>query len=66
MFESRMLRKVFGSMEEVVMGDWRKVHNVERHEYCASPTVIFGDQIWKNEMGGNCGTYGETQSTETT
>jgi hypothetical protein len=56
MFKSRMLRKMFGPTEEVVMGDWRKVHNVELHEYYAPPT----DQIQKDEMCGEYGTYGET------
>ena len=41
MFDSRMLRKVFGPIEEVVMGDWRKLHNVELHELYASPTIIW-------------------------
>jgi hypothetical protein len=30
-FESRMLRRIFGQKRDKVKGDWRKLHNEELH-----------------------------------
>jgi hypothetical protein len=31
-FENRVLRRIFGSKRDVVMGGWRKLHNEELHD----------------------------------
>jgi len=35
-FENRVLRRIFGPKREEVTGDWRKMHNEELHNLCAS------------------------------
>jgi hypothetical protein len=38
---SRLLRRIFGPEgDEVVTGDWRKVHNEELHNMYSSPNII--------------------------
>jgi hypothetical protein len=39
-FESRMLRRIFGPKKDEVTGDWRKLHNQELHNLYSSPTII--------------------------
>ena len=58
-FESRVLRKIFGPRRGEVTGEWRRLHNevlndlfVLLTQYCA------GDKIEKNEMGWAYGAYG--------
>jgi hypothetical protein len=38
-FESRVLRKIFGPKRDEVTGEWRKLHNEELHDLYCSPTV---------------------------
>jgi hypothetical protein len=38
-FENRVLRRIFGSREEVARG-WRKLHNEELHNLYPSPNII--------------------------
>jgi hypothetical protein len=62
MFESRMLQKVFGAMEEVIMGDWRNLHNVELHEYYASPTIIWVTRSRRMRWVGNVAHMGKPEA----
>jgi hypothetical protein len=34
-FEDRVLRRIFGPM-----GEWRKLHNEELHDFYSSPSII--------------------------
>jgi hypothetical protein len=40
MFENRVLRRIFGPKREEVAGGWRRLHNEELHNYCASSNII--------------------------
>jgi len=62
MFDSRMHRKVFGPMEEVVMGDWRKLHNVKLHELYASPTIIWVTGSGRMRWVGNVPHMGKPEA----
>jgi hypothetical protein len=39
-FENRALRRIFGPKRHEVIGDWRKLHNEELHNFYSSPNVI--------------------------
>jgi hypothetical protein len=39
-FENRVPRRIFGPKRHEVKGDWRKLHNGERHNFYSSPTAI--------------------------
>jgi hypothetical protein len=39
-FENRVLRRTFVPEREKVAGGWRRLHNKELHNICASPNII--------------------------
>jgi hypothetical protein len=39
-FESRVLRRIFGTKRDGVTGGWRKLHNEELHNLYSSPSII--------------------------
>jgi hypothetical protein len=39
-FESRVLRRIFGPKRDDVTGEWRKQHNEELHNLYSSPNII--------------------------
>jgi hypothetical protein len=39
-FENRVLRRIFGSKRDDVMGEWRKLHNEEFHDLYSSISII--------------------------
>jgi hypothetical protein len=39
-FENRVLRRIFGSKRDEVMGEWRKLHSEELHNLYSSPDII--------------------------
>jgi hypothetical protein len=47
--ENRVLRRVFGSKNDEVTGEWRKLHN-EELMICTPHQIHSGDQIEKNEL----------------
>jgi hypothetical protein len=38
--ENRVLRTIFGHKREEVAGGWRRLHNEELHNLCASPDIV--------------------------
>jgi hypothetical protein len=51
-FESMVLRRIFGPRRDEVTVEWRRLHNEELNDLYSSP------KIEKNEMGWACGAYG--------
>jgi hypothetical protein len=39
-FENMVLRRIFGPKRDELMGDWRKLHNKELHNFYSSPNII--------------------------
>ena len=39
-FESRVLRRVFGSKRDDITGEWRKLHNEELNDLFCSPNTL--------------------------
>jgi hypothetical protein len=39
-FESRVLRRIFGPRRDEVTGEWRKLHNEELHDLYSSSSII--------------------------
>jgi hypothetical protein len=39
-FESRVLRRIFGPKSDEVTGEWRKLHNEELRDMYSSPSTI--------------------------
>jgi hypothetical protein len=39
-FESRVLRRVFGPRRDEVTGEWRKLHNEELNELYSLPNIV--------------------------
>jgi hypothetical protein len=39
-FESRVLRRIFGPKREEVTGEWRNLHNEELHNLYSAPNII--------------------------
>jgi len=48
-FESRVLRRIFGPKRDEVTGEWRKLHNEELHDLYSSNIIRV--TIKKSEMG---------------
>jgi hypothetical protein len=40
MFENRVLKRIFGSKKDEVIGGWRKLHNEELRKKYSSPSII--------------------------
>jgi hypothetical protein len=40
LFESGVLRRIFGPMRDEVTGEWRKLHSEELHNLYSSPNII--------------------------
>jgi len=53
-FESRLLRGIYGPKRDEVTGEWGKVHNEELNDLYCSPNIV----RVKNEIGGTCSAYG--------
>jgi hypothetical protein len=38
-FESRVLRRIFGAKRDEVTGEWRKLHNEQLYDLYSSPNI---------------------------
>jgi hypothetical protein len=58
-FESRMLRKIFGPKRDELMGGWRKVYNEELHDLYSSPSIIRIIKSRRKKWAGHVARIGE-------
>jgi hypothetical protein len=56
-FENRVLRRIYGSTGDELIGGWRKLCNEELHNLYASPNII--RMIKSRGMRWRCSTHGE-------
>jgi hypothetical protein len=64
-FESRVLRRIFGPKRVEVTGEWSKLHNVELNDLYCSPIIVrvfkWRRMIWAGHIecvGEGRGLYG--------
>jgi hypothetical protein len=50
-----VLRRILGPKREDVTGDWRKPHNEELHNVCASPNIIMVIKSRRMRWAGHVG-----------
>jgi hypothetical protein len=52
-----ILRRIFGSKRDKVIGEWRTLHNEELYVLYPSSDVALSNKIKSNETGRACSTY---------
>jgi hypothetical protein len=52
-FESRVLRRIFGPKRDEVTGGWRKLHNEDLHDLYSSPSIIRMIKSKRMKWAGN-------------
>jgi hypothetical protein len=57
-FENRVLRRIFRTRRDEVMGDWRKLHNEELHNLYSSPNIIRMIKSRTMRLAGHVATMG--------
>jgi hypothetical protein len=46
-FKNSVLRRIFGSKWDAVIGGWRKFHNEEHHNFYSSLSIIRVIKLWR-------------------
>jgi hypothetical protein len=59
LFESSVLRKIFGCKRDEVTGAWRKLHNEELNDLYCSPTIVRVIKSRRMKWAGNVALMGE-------
>jgi hypothetical protein len=62
MFESKVLRRIFGSKRDGVTGGWRKLHNEELHNLYSSPSIIRIIKSRRMRWAGHVARMGEKRN----
>jgi hypothetical protein len=61
-FESRVLRRIFGPKRDRVTGEWRKLHNEELHNLYPSPIIIRIAKPMRMRWAGHVARMGEKRN----
>jgi hypothetical protein len=61
-FENRVLRKIFGSQREEMMGGWRKLHSDELHNLYCLPSIITIIKSRRMRWAGHVARIGENRN----
>jgi hypothetical protein len=60
--ENRVLRRIFGPKRDEVTGEWRKLHNEERHILYSSPNIIRQIKSRRMRTAGHVARMGEERN----
>jgi hypothetical protein len=60
-FENRVLRRIFGSKRDEVIGGWRKLHNEELHNFHSWPSIIIMNKTRRMRLAGHVHAEGEEE-----
>jgi hypothetical protein len=60
-FESRVLRRIFGAKRDEVTGGWRKLHNEELHGFYSSPSIVRVIKARRMRRAGHVARTGEVR-----
>jgi hypothetical protein len=58
-FETRVLRRVFGPKRDEVTGEWKKLHNEELNDLCSSPNIVRVVKSRRMRWAGHVARMGE-------
>jgi hypothetical protein len=60
-FETRVLRRIFGPKRDEVTGEWSKLHNEELHNLYSSPNIIMQVKSRRMRWVGHVDHMGEVR-----
>ena len=58
-FENMVLRRIFGTRRDEVMGEWRRLHKEELNDLCSSPNIARVIKSRRMRWAGNVARMGE-------
>jgi hypothetical protein len=61
-FESSVLRRIFGPKRDEVMGGWRKLHNEELHDLFSSASIVRIIKSRRMRLAGHLSRMGEKRN----
>jgi hypothetical protein len=61
-FESRVLRRIFGAEREEVVGGWRRLHYEELYNLYTSPSIVVVTKSRKMRLVGHVAWMGEMRN----
>ena len=59
MFESRVLRRIFGPKRDGITGEWRKLHDEELNDLYCSPNIVRVIKSRRMRWAGHVARMGE-------
>ena len=59
MFENRVLREIFGSNRDELIGEWRKIHNEGLNDLYCSPHIVRVRKSRRMRWAGHVARVGE-------
>ena len=59
MFESIVLRRIFGPRRDEVTGEWRRLHNEELNDLYSSPNIVWAIKSRRMRWAGHVARIGE-------